>query len=160
MNKLGNPAVIGALANTPQGQKALANTLDLANNTAKTSVSIVKNVLGLTVLGVVGVWGYGKIFNPFKKLPEDTKFKANISTGMAKAKAEAIYRAMRGLNNFGVVHQNLLGLNANGFVRVYNEFGKRSSILPLSKKQTMLEWFSEFNSDQVLQLHYMFPDFI
>ncbi len=162
---LRNPALISAVASSPQGQKAIGNTLETANNTVNATVSIVKGLFVLGALFGIGTIAYNKIFNGFKKLPEDKKMKPTISTAIAKNRATAIYRAMYGIGSgFSNVIKQLKGtngnrLNANDFVRIYNEFGKRAGATPLAKKQNMLEWFSEFSELELLQLKALFPDF-
>ncbi len=163
---LSNPALIAAIATSQQGQKTIGNTLETANNTVKTTVSIVKSVFVLGLLFGAGTIIYYKVFNGFKKLPEDKKMKPTISTAIAKNKANSIFRAMYGVGSgFETVMKQLTGfngkrLNANDFVRIYNEFGKRAGAAPFAKKQTMLEWFTEFNELQLLQIKALFPDFI
>ena len=162
---LSNPALITAVATSPQGQKAIANTLETANSGIKTTVSIVKGVLFLGVLFGVGAYAYTKVFNGFKSLPLDKKMKPTISTAIAKSKANEIYRAMYGLGSgFSKVINLLKGingnrLNANDFVLIYNEFGNRKGINPLSKSENMITWFSEFSELEILQLKSLFPDF-
>lgn len=164
---LRNPAVIAAVATSPQGQKAIGNRLENANSGIKTTVSIVKGVLILGLLFGVGTIAYKKIFNGFVKLPEDKKMRPTISTAIANNKANAIYRAMKGVgfaSEFTNVMRILTGsngnrLNANDFVRIYNQFGKRAGTVPFSKKETMIEWFATFDKLQLTQLKALFPDF-
>lgn len=163
---LNNPALV-AVASTPQGQKAITKTIDTANNAVTGSFSIVKGVLGIAVLGGVGYFAYTKIFNGFKSVTEDTRYTpSNVSTGVAKAKAEAIYKAMYGAGNgFAMVkailqYVNGERINHNGFIRVYNAFGKRSGQLDFFKKQTLTEWFTDqFNESELLELRLIIPNF-
>lgn len=80
---------------------------------------------------------------------------------MAKNKAEAIFSAMYGFGNgFKSVKQNLMGVNHNGFIRIYNEFGQRKGINPLSKKMTMIEWFADqFTPSELMELRFLIPHF-
>ena len=166
MKKIGlsNPALIAAVS-TPAGQKAIAKTLENANAGVNATASIIKGGLKIIFFVGVGYFAYNKVFSVFKRLPEDKKMKPTISTAIAKNKATAIFRAMYGIGSgFSNVMKQLKGfngnrLNANDFVRIYNEFGKRSGASPLAKKQTMLEWFSEFDELELLQLKALFPDF-
>lgn len=158
---LHNPAVM-AIASSPQGQKAIANTLVNANATVNATASIVKGVLKTGFFLGVGYFVYKKIFNGFSSLSEDKREKpSNISTGMAKNKAEAIFSSMYGLGNgFKSVKQNLMGVNHNGFIRIYNEFGQRKGINPLSKQMTMIEWFTDqFNPSELMELRFLIPHF-
>lgn len=163
---LNNPALV-AVASTPQGQKAITKTIDTANNAVSGSLSIVKGVLGIAFLGGVGYFAYTKIFNGFTSVTEDSRYTpSNVSTGVAKAKAEAIYIAMYGAGNgFAMVkailqYVNGERINHNGFIRVYNAFGKRNGQIPFSKKMTMTEWFTDqFDESELLELRLIIPNF-
>jgi hypothetical protein len=53
-----------------------------------------------------------------------------------------------------------MGVNHNGFIRIYNEFGQRKGINPLSKKMTMIEWFADqFNPSEIMELRFLIPHF-
>jgi hypothetical protein len=164
---LNNPAIIAAVASTPEGQKAITKTIDTANNAVSGSLSIVKNVLGIAFFGGIGYFAYTKIFNGFVALSEDPQYTpSNISTGVAKAKAEAIYQAMYGAGNgFNMVkailqYVNGERINHNGFIRVINAFGKRNGIIPFSKEKTLTEWFiDEYSTSELLELRLIIPNF-
>ena len=159
---LHNPAVITAVASSPQEQKAIAGSLESANAGVNATVSIVKGFLKMGLLLGVGYFAYKKIFNGFSPLKENKRDKpSNISTGMAKNKAEAIYSAMYGVGNgFKSVKQNLIGVNANGFVRIHNAFGHRKGINPLSEKMTLIEWFiDQFSQNELIELRFIIPNF-
>ena len=159
---LHNPAVLTAVASTPQGQKAIARTLENTNAGVNATASIVKGVLKTALFVGIGFFAYTKIFNGFSPLKENKRDKpSNISTGMAKNKAEAIYSAMYGMGNgFKSVKQNLMGVNPNGFVRIHNQFGLRKGVNPLSRKMTLLEWFSDqFNQNELMELRFLIPNF-
>ncbi|WP_300568425.1 hypothetical protein [Flavobacterium sp.] len=159
---LHNPAVLTAVASTPQGQKAIASTLENANAGVTATASIVKGVLKTAVFVGIGYFTYRKIFGGFSPLKENKRDKpSNISTGMAKNKAEAIYSAMYGVGNgFKSVKQNLMGVNPNGFVRIHNAFGLRKGINPLSKKMTLIEWFGDqFSQNELMELRFIIPNF-
>ena len=51
-NKLGNPAVIAAIASTPQAQRAINTSLERVSNASANTVSIVKNIL------LIGIFGF------------------------------------------------------------------------------------------------------
>lgn len=163
---LNNPALAVA-ATTPAGQKAIAKTIETADNAVSSSFSIVKNVLGIAVLGGVGYFAYTKIFNGFTAVSEDALYTpSNVSTGVAKAKAEAIYTAMYGAGNgFNMVksilqYVNGERINHNGFIRVYNAFGKRNGVVPFSPKMTLTEWFiDQFSQSELLELRLIIKDF-
>lgn len=158
---LHNPAVL-AVASTKEGQNAIASTMQNANNTINVTASIVKGVLKTGFFLGIGYFAYTKIFNGFSSLSESkVKSPSNISSGMAKNKAEAIFSAMYGLGNgFKAVKQNLMGVNYNGFVRIYNAFGKRKGINPLSNKMTLIEWFlDQFSPNELIELRFIIPHF-
>lgn len=164
---LNNPAALAVAATTPAGQKAITKTIDTANNAVSSSLSIVKGVLGIAFLGGVGYFVYTKIFNGFTALTEDTRYTpSNVSTGVAKAKAEAIYKAMYGAGNgFAMVkailqYVNGERINHNGFIRVFNAFGKRNGQIPFSKKMTLTEWFTDqFDESELLELRLIIANF-
>lgn len=164
---LNNPAVIAAAAATPAGQKAITKTIDTANTAVSGSLSIVKGVLGIAFFGGVGYFAYTKIFNGFTAISEDSQYTpSNVSTGVAKAKAEAIYNAMYGAGNgFNMVksilqYVNGERINHNGFIRVYNAFGKRNGQIPFSTKMTLTEWFiDQFSASELLELRLIIKDF-
>lgn len=163
---LNNPAVIAA-ASTPAGQKAITQTIDTANNAVSGTLSIVKGVLGIALFGGIGYIAYTKIFNGFNSVKEDSQYTpANVSTGVAQAKAEAIYKAMYGAGNgFNLVksilqYVNGERINHNGFIRVYNAFGKRNGIIPFSTKMTLTEWFTDqFSESELLELRLIINGF-
>jgi hypothetical protein len=164
---LNNPAVIAAAAASPAGQKAIEKGIETANNAVSGSLSIVKGVLGIAFFGGVGYFAYTKIFNGFTPEREDNRYTpSNVSTGVAKAKAEAIYQAMYGAGNgFNMVksilqYVNGERINHNGFIRVYNAFGKRNGQIPFSKEMTMTEWFiDQYSASELLELRLIIKDF-
>lgn len=164
---LNNPAVIAAAASTPAGQKAISKGIDTANNAVTGTVSIVKGVLTIALLGGVGYFAYKKIFNGFVAVAEDPRYTpSNVSTGVAKAKAEAIYKAMYGAGNgFNMVksilqYVNGQRINHNGFIRVYNAFGKRNGQIPFSKEMNLVEWFGDqFDEAELLELKLIIKGF-
>lgn len=158
---LNNPALIAAAAATPAGQEVIKK---VADETAST-VRVIKNIVLIGLFAGGTYWGIKKIFFGFKKLPEDKRFKATISDVVASVKADNIYSALNGINNFSKIRSELIGLNPNDFVRIYNAFGNRkpkvlSVNIPLSSAKNMLEWFKTLSSEEISQLSFMFPDFI
>lgn len=145
---LKNPA-IAAFAASPEGQKTIAKTANL----------------GFTILKVVLVAGtltfvYFKVFKGFKKIQEDVRYKpSNISVTQAKARAEAIYTAMLGAGaNYRTVENNLTGLNHNGFIRLFNEFGERRSAT--LTKMNLVEWLQDqFNEADIAKLRFLIKGF-
>lgn len=163
---LNNPGVLAAAA-TPAGQRAIEKSIDTANNAVSGSLSIVKNALAIAFFGGLGYIAYTKIFNGFTAVKEDPLYTpSNVSTGVAKAKAEAIYQAMYGAGNgFNMVksilqYVNGERINHNGFIRVYNAFGKRNGIVPFSPKETLTEWFiNQYSASELLELRLIIKNF-
>lgn len=145
---LKNPALI-AYANSEHGQKTIAKSTDLAFL-----------LLKIGLLGGVALFAYYKIINGFSRLKQDTRYKAsNINSTQAKARAEAIYTALVGFGaNYATVEKNLTGLNHNGFIMVYNEFGeRRSSVL---SKMNLVEWLQDqFKEDDISKLRFLIQGF-
>lgn len=164
---LNNPAIISAIASTPQGQKAIGKTIDNAQKSVQSTYGIAKGLLGIAIIGGVGYFAYNKIFNGFKSISEDPQYMpSNVSTGVAKVKAEAIYNAMYGAGNGFTMVKAILQyvngerINHNGFIRVYNAFGKRNGQIPFSKKMTLTEWFiDQFSESELLELRLIIKDF-
>ena len=99
---------------------------------------------------------YRKITGAFSKVSEDSNYRpANVTTVSAKQRAENIFNAIYGVkNDFNKVSQNLSGLNHNGFIRVYNEFGSRRGAD--LKKLNLTEWiYDQFNTTQIAQLKFI-----
>jgi hypothetical protein len=145
---LKNPALV-AYASSEQGQKTISKGTDLGFL-----------LLKITLIGGLGFFAYYKIFMGFKKLQEDTRYKPrNISQTKAKARAEAIYTAMIGFGaNYVTVEKNLTGLNHNGFIRLYNEFGKRRGATLAN--MNLVEWLQDqFKEDDISRLRFLIQGF-
>lgn len=145
---LKNPALV-AYANSEQGQKTIAKGTDLGFL-----------LLKIALIGGLGFFAYYKIFMGFKKLQEDTRYKpSNISQTTAKARAEAIYTAMIGFGaNYATIEKNLTGLNHNGFIRLYNEFGQRRGATLVN--MNLVEWLQDqFKEDDISRLRFLIQGF-
>ncbi|MBA0884923.1 hypothetical protein [Flavobacterium undicola] len=145
---LKNPAFV-AYASSPQGQKTIEKTADLGFTIFK---------IGL--IGGVALFAYFKIFKGFKKIQEDKRYKpSNINTTQAKARSEAIYTALLGAGaNYNTVENNLTGLNHNGFIRLFNEFGERRSATLV--KMNLVEWLQDqFNEADIAKLRFLIKGF-
>lgn len=145
---LKNPALV-AYATSEQGQKTITKGTDL-----------VFLLLKITLIGGLGFFAYYKIFMGFKKVQEDTRYKpSNISQTTAKARAEAIYTAMIGFGaNYATVEKNLTGLNHNGFIRLYNEFGQRRGATLVN--MNLVEWLQDqFKEDDISRLRFLIQGF-
>ncbi|WP_281238157.1 hypothetical protein [Flavobacterium praedii] len=145
---LKNPALV-AYASSEQGQKTIAKGTDLGFL-----------LLKITLIGGLGFFAYYKIFMGFKKLQEDPRYKpSNISQTTAKARAEAIYTAMIGFGaNYATIEKNLTGLNHNGFIRLYNEFGQRRGATLVN--MNLVEWLQDqFKEDDISRLRFLIQGF-
>lgn len=162
---LHNPAVLTAVASTPSGQKGIADAIEKTSVGVNATASIIKGVLKAGLFLGVGYYVYKKVFDGFSTLKEDKRYRpSNISTGMAKNKAEAIYNAMYGVNitsaGFRAVKQSLTGVNHNGFIKIYNEFSHRKGLNPMSKKMNLIQWISDqFSQSELVQLRFLLPNF-
>lgn len=163
MSKLGNPALLTAVALSPQGQKAISKGIQTASGISADVVSITKNVLLIGIFGFFGFKVYNKFFNKFSALSYNKQYApATITDATARAKAESIYRAMYGFGNgFNTVLMNLNKVSHNDFVKIYNQFGSRSSAIPMSDEKNLIEWITggEFSQIEVIKLRSTRPDF-
>lgn len=152
--KLGNPAIAAALLNSDIAKEKMKARSEVAT---KTIPFVLKS---LFVIGL-GVFVYYKITNNFKKFSENKNYpNSNITDNQAKAKADALFEAMKGFGNgFEIVKEVIAGLNYNAFVKVYNAFGKREGIVPFSGKLTLTEWFNDqFSVAELQQLNFLVPN--
>lgn len=153
---LGNPALIAA-AQSPAGQKAINNQTELAGK----AIAILPTVIKIAGFGIAAYLLYSWLTNRFKPIGIANNLDpANITDGQAQTKANAIYQAMVGVGaNFDIVKSNLAGLNYNGWVKVYNAFGKRQGILPFSAKTDLAEWLvDQFNDSELNELRFLLGD--
>jgi len=143
--------------------KSLNNPIATATITSVATSKTTQNVLKWTLIsGVVLVVGFTALYiykHRFVKMLQNRNYdKPNISASEARLKADNLYNAMVG---FGANYEKqLLGVNYNGFVLIYNAFGKRESSLqklnPLnfgivSKGMTLTEWLlDQFKSNNRL----------
>jgi len=146
--------------------KSLNNPIATA---AITSIAISKstqNVLKWTFIGgVIVVTGMVALYiykHRFVKMLQNRNYdRPNISASEARLKADNLYNAMVGFGaNYDKVKAQLLGVNYNRFVLIYNALGKRESSLqklnPLnfgivSKGMTLTEWLlDQFKSSNRL----------
>lgn len=152
---LKNPAVSSFVA-SPQGQKMIGKAQESSQEVLKTGLFVFKI---LFVLGM-GTIAYYKIFKGFEKVTEDKRYTpSNVSKTQAKARAEAIYTALLGFGaNYNAVENNLTGLNHNGFIRVYNEFGERRG--STFSKMNLVEWLQDqFSEEKITKLRFLIKGF-
>jgi len=163
---LSNPAVVATLASTTAGQKAIKDT------TVSISKAVKITVIATVVVGVAVV-GYKMYKARFVKMLQNTNYpKPNISESEARLKADNVYNALYGAGaNFNQVKAQLQGLNYNGFVLVYNAFGRRESATQKAnpsnwlnifrigiKGMTLTEWLlDQFGSSKLNELRLLLP---
>ncbi len=161
ISKLANPAVVSAIATSPEGQKAISKSVETSNKAIEKTLEVVPFVLKtLFVLGVLG-FAYYKFTNRFKPLSENSSYpNANITLSIAKSRADAIFSAMTGFGaNVDLVANNIAGLNYNGFVRVFNAFGDKQGSIPFSSEMNMVEWFyDQFDEAELTKLRFLVPN--
>ena len=153
---LSNPAVVATVLSSPQGQKAMAQSQENAKKGISAGITILKFLLVGSLVAVI----YYKVLKGFTRIKADVRYKpSNINVTQAKARAEAIYTALLGLGaNYKTVENNLTGLNHNGFIRVYNEFGERRSATLV--KMNLVEWLQDqFKEDDIAKLRFLIKGF-
>lgn len=102
--------------------------IEYAGRKARTAVNVGLIIFGVSVLGIGGTLFYNLYWkHRFRKMSYDPNQKpASISAGLAKSKAETLYRAMHGMGaNYTHVYNALRGMGHNNYVAIYNAFGKR-----------------------------------
>ncbi|MFV5689082.1 hypothetical protein ACM55M_10710 [Flavobacterium sp. ZT3R25] len=117
-------------------------------------------VLKIALIGGILTLVYFKIFKGFQQIQDDKRYKpSNINVTQAKARSEAIYTALLGFGaNYNTVENNLTGLNHNGFIKVYNEFGERRSSTLV--KMNLVEWLQDqFNETEIAKLRFLIKGF-
>lgn len=123
----------------------------------KQTASVIPFLIKTAVVGGLIWYAYSRFTNRFVKLPENPKYpKANISDSQAKTRADAIASSLAFFDwqgdEFSITSQNLAGLNYNGFVKVYNAFGKQKGHL-FAGDLNLIEWINDqFTPYEVSQL--------
>lgn len=149
---LGNPAIIAAALSTEAGQKAINKGVDATGK----AVSLGFTILKVGIFFLAGYVVYKKVFPHFKKVKEDSRYHpANVTETGARQRAENLFTAMQGIGaDFNKTSSNLKGLNHNGFIRVYNEFGERRGAD--FKKQNLTEWiYDQFSKSEITELKFI-----
>ena len=100
-----------------------------------TTINIGFILFGTAFLATAGYAFYTLYWkNRFKKMKYNPKAaQSNVSPAAALAKANTLYAAMKGAGtNEKEIYKALAGVNYNGFVAIYNAFGKREGALNFS----------------------------
>lgn len=146
--RLGNPAAVAATAVAGKAASEVA-------------VKTVPWLIKVAVIGGVIYVGYRIISGQFVKAKYNSNYNdANVSDAVAQAKAESIYQAMYGYGaNVQVVAEQLFGLNYNGWIKVYNAFGKRQPWNVFADPLTLVEWFNDqFDTSEMSILRTALPN--
>lgn len=154
-------AIASIAAQNPEVKKAISDNISSSIKAAKTTYTVGKYLIGTVVIVGGGYLVYRRFFG-FTKIKEDSRFTpANITTGVAIAKANAIFNAMYGLGSgFSKVQAILLGVNHNGLIRIYNAFGAKAgfAVTPFAKRMNLFEWFGDqFKASEMAQLKQQYP---
>lgn len=129
---------------------------EVAGQGAGLAVWLIKGAVLLTL----GYFIYSKIANRFIALKQNSKYpKANISEAVAKTRADAIVSSLAFFdytgNEFEVTSNAIAGLNYNGFILLYNAFGKQSGHF-LKGDLNLIEWINDqFSATQISQLSFL-----
>jgi hypothetical protein len=116
--------------------------IEYAGRKAKTAINVGLILFGVGIVSTAGALYYNLYWkNRFRKMEFDPNQRpATISAGLAKSKADILYRAMHGIGaNYTHVYNALKGMGHNNYVAIYNAFGKRTpaSSFSLGNKNDM-----------------------
>ncbi len=112
----------------------------------------------IVVVGI-GYYAYEKFVNRFQELKYNSNYPpANISDAQAETRAAGIYSSITLFgNSVQNVAANLKDVNYNGFVKIYNAFGKHTGTL-LGGELNLVEWLNnQFDTEQMAQLRFLVP---
>jgi hypothetical protein len=157
---LRNPAVT-AVATSEAGEKAIAKAERTQQAAADVAVKVLPWLIKIVVVGTIGYVAYRLYTDRFKKASYNNNWPdANVTDAQAQAKADAIYNAMYGYGaNAQVVAEQLIGLNYNGWIKVYNAFGKRQPWNPIADEMTLVEWFADqFDEEDMILIRSALPN--
>jgi hypothetical protein len=134
----------------------LGNPLVAAEVVSQTA-SAIPFLIKLGAVTALVVVAYKMYTNRFVKEKENSSEPpANISLAEAKTRADSIAGSIGWVSNdFDNVSRQLTGLNYNGFIRVYNEFGHHRGTL-FAGELTLIEWIqNQFTPYQRQQLSFL-----
>ncbi|WNM19278.1 hypothetical protein [Flavobacterium capsici] len=142
-SKIGNPVLLAEAVNKSEVNKQVASVLPF--------------LIKFAVVGTAGYLIYRSWSNRFVKISENSNYpQANVSLAVAKSKADAIEGSMGWFTtDYNTVAAQLTGLNYNGFVRVYNAFGKRRGQL-FGGQLNLIEWLQDqFRGEDLTKLSFL-----
>lgn len=137
-------------------KKTLGNPV-IGTATATKAAEAIPFVVKLTAVGIFSFIVYRSWSNRFVKRTENPNYpQANVSFAQAEARANSIYSSIGWVSNdFDNVKQQIQGLNYNGYIRVYNAFGKRKGTL-LAGELNLEEWLqNQFNQEELNELSFL-----
>ncbi len=142
------------------GLKGIPPNAEITKEVVSKGADFTVWLLKLAVVGVIGIVVYNKITNRFKKWNFVSNYPiSNISQAEARSRVNSIIGSMSFFDGFGnefeTVSQSIADLNYNGFIMLYNEFGKQDGHLT-SGKLTLIEWiYDQFDKDEIAQLSFL-----
>lgn len=134
-------------------RSGLGNPIIQAEVISQTA-SVIPWLIKLGVLAIGGYFLYLSWSNRFIKKKYNSKYPdANISDAQAEARANSIVESIKLFSNdYDNVERQLAGLNYNGFIKLYNAFGKQTGTL-LGGELDLIEWLrNQFTDYQILKL--------
>ena len=137
------------------GQKVIDNALETNRKVTDAGISIVTTALKIGLVAGVAYIAYRSYSKRFIKLKLNPNWPAaNISDAQAEAKADAIYKAMYGVGaDHQAVASQIAKLNYNAWVKVYNFFGNRQGVTPLSESMNLVQWLNDqFDEEELNEL--------
>ncbi|MFK8284657.1 hypothetical protein [Capnocytophaga canis] len=137
-NQLSNPAVATAAASyVAQNPKVVGK-----------AVNIGMIIVGITVVAIGGgAYYYLYWKHRFRKMKKNSAYApSSVTPSEAKVKADIIYKALYGKDDFDAVYEAMKGVNHNGYIEIYNAFGKRTpadSLFSIGNKNdlTLTQYF-------------------
>lgn len=112
---------------------------------AQAASSVLPFLLKTAVYAGVAYYFYNKFADRFEPMPEVPQYgAANITLAQAEVRANAIEKTIPwfGEPDMLEIARQMSGLNYNGFVRLYNAWGKRRGTL-LGGNLNLIEWFGQ-----------------
>ena len=134
-------------------RSGLGNPIIQAEVISQTA-SVIPFVIKMLIFLGVGYFLYLQWSNRFVKKKYNSKYPdPNISDAQAEARANSIVESIKLFSNdYDNVERQLAGLNYNGFIKLYNAFGKQTGTL-LGGELDLIEWLrNQFTDYQILKL--------
>lgn len=145
-NKLGNPAMIAAVANSKAGEKAIDKATEVIPFVLKT----------LFFVGFTATCLYFYL-NRFKKWSYNNDFaKPTLTDEQAKLRADTIWQAIGFFtDSFATIKKQFMNINYNDFISIYNQFGERSKSMIQDKKNLIQVLQDNLGDTELAQLRFI-----